>query len=187
MALVAGTLEIEIRLRDRNQLTLPDRVAERVGAKPGDRLLLTIDPIEPGVMRLKRLPDSYAGIAGDLYGGSTEAHLAYLAEERASWEPSYTLPARAPDGTPYLTFEESKRAYRQTDVTRERYEREPKLHWPKCEVCGRSIARLNDHRAAHRDGLLTTNGIRTDPGQQQRSKERVAKWRRSVAAKRVSS
>lgn len=178
------TLEMELRLRERNQLTLPDRVAERIGAKAGDRLLLTLDPIEQGVVRLKRLPDSYAGIAGDLYGGSTEAHAAYIAEERASWEPSSAPPAAAPDGTPYLTFEESKRLYRQTDVTRERYEREPKLRWPKCEVCGRSIARMNDHRAAHRAGLLSEKGISTDPLQQKRSTERVAKWRRSVAAKR---
>ena len=100
---------------------------------------------------------------------------------------TYSPIDRAPDGTPYLTFEESKRVYWQTDVTRERYERQPKLRWPKCEVCGRSIARLNEHRAAHRAGLLTDQGISTDPAQKKRSKARVAKWHRSVAAKKVRS
>ena len=182
-----GAIDIEIKLRERNQLTLPDRVAERVGAKPGDRLLLTMDPSEPGIMRLKRLPDSYAGIADGVYGNTSEERAAYLAEERASWEPTYAPPAAAPDGTPYLTFEESKRVYWQTDVTRERYERDPKLRWPKCEVCGRSIARMNDHRAAHRAGLLTEKGISTDPRQKKRSTQRVAKWRRAVAARQVRS
>lgn len=176
--------EIEITLRDRNQLTLPDRVAERIGAKTGDRLLLTFDPGEAGIIRLKRLPDSYAGIADGVYGSTTEQHLAYIAEERASWERTASPTASAPDGTPYLTFEESKRVYRQTDVTRERYERDPKLRWPKCEICGRSIARMNDHRAAHGAGLLTEKGINTDPRQMKRSKERVTKWRRSVAEKK---
>lgn len=175
--------EVVIKLRERNQLTLPDRVAQRIGAKEGDRFLTRFDPAEPGVVRLKRLPDSYAGIADGVYGSTSEERTAYLAEERASWEPTYRPPAGAPDGTPYLTFAESKYVYRQTDVTRERYEREPKLRWPKCETCGRSIARMNDHRAAHRDGLFTENGIRTDPRQKKESRERVAKWRRTMAAK----
>lgn len=180
---MADRLEIEVRLRDRNQLTLPDRIASRIGLKAGDRLLVTLDPGDRKIVQLTRLPDSYAGIAGDLYGGSTEAHLAYVAEERASWEPSYAPPESAPDGTPYLTFEESKRVYRQTEVTRERYGREPKLRWPKCEMCGRSMARMNDHRAAHRAGRLTEQGRRTDAEQKKRSKQRVAKWRRAMAAK----
>lgn len=177
--------EVVIRLRERNQLTLPDRVAQRIGAKEGDRFLIRFDPAEPDVVRFKRFPDSYAGIATGVYGNTTEEHVAYVREERASWERDARPADAAADGTPYLSFEESKRVYWQTEVTRERYDREPKLRWPKCEVCGRSIRRMNDHRAAHRVGLLTDKGINTDPRQQERSTERVAKWRRTVAAKQT--
>ena len=177
--------EAVIKLRDRNQLTLPDRFAQRIGAKEGDRFLIRFNPAEPAVVRLKRLPDSYAGIATGVYGNTTEENVAYVREERASWERTTPPVDSASDGTPYLTFEESKRVYWQTDVTRGRYEREPKLRWPKCEVCARSIRRMNDHRAAHRVGLLTDKGVSTDPRQQERSTERVAKWRRSVASKKL--
>jgi len=35
-------IEVQVTLRERNQLTLPDRIAARIAAKPGDRLLLTV-------------------------------------------------------------------------------------------------------------------------------------------------
>jgi len=173
-------VQVQVTLRDRNQLTLPDRIADRIEAKPGDRLLLTIEPAEPGVVRLKRLRDSYAGIATGVYGRTAEERAAYVAAERDSWErgPAVTA-AAAPDGTPYLTFEESRRTYWQTDVTRERYDREPKLRWPKCETCGRSIARMREHVAAHRSGTLDARGVHTGTEQKSMSRRRVAKWRAS--------
>lgn len=180
---MAERIEIELTLRERNQLTLPDRVATRLGAEAGDRLLLTIDPREPEVMHLRRLPRSYAGALTGVYGRTAEEQSAYLVAERASWDPSPAPAGQGPDGTRYLSFEESKRVYRQTDVTRERYERDPKLRWPKCEVCGRSIARLNDHLAAHRDGRLDGRGVNTDPAQRTRSRRRVEKWRAALARK----
>ena len=177
-------IQVQATLRDRNQLTLPDRVAARLGAKPGDRLLLSIDGTEPGIVRVKRLRDSYAGIADGVYGQTAEEHAAYIAAERDSWERSPVAPtALAPDGTPYLTFEESRRTYWQTDVTRERFENDPKLRWPKCEICGRSIARMREHLVAHRDGRLDDRGVNTDPKQRTRSRRRVAKWRASLARK----
>jgi len=186
-------IQVQVTLRERNQLTLPDRIAARIGAKPGDRLLLTVGPSGPGelgepgeagVVRLKRLRDSYAGIADGIYGRTAEEHAAYIAAERDSWEREPVVPmATAPDGTPYLTFEESRRTYWQTDVTRERYEREAKLRWPKCEVCGRSIARMRDHQAAHRAGKLDQRGSSTDPTQRARSRRRVEKRRVSLARK----
>lgn len=192
-------IQVQVTLRERNQLTLPDRIAARIGAKPGDRLLLTVGPAGPGepgepgelgepgeagVVRLKRLPDSYAGIADGIYGRTAEEHAAYIAAERDSWEREPVVPmATAPDGTPYLTFEESRRTYWQTDVTRERYEREAKLRWPKCDVCGRSIARMRDHQAAHRAGKLDQRGSSTDPTQRARSRRRVEKRRVSLARK----
>ena len=108
----------------------------------------------------------------------------YIQEERDSWERGPAIAsAAAPDGTPYLTFEESRRTYWQTDVTRERYEREAKLRWPKCDICGRSIARMREHLAAHQSGTLDERGVNTDPQQRTRSRRRVAKWRASLARK----
>lgn len=147
-------------LRERNQLTLPDRLAKALGAKVGDQIALTFDEAEPGHVELRLLPTSYAGVAGSLYGRTAEERAAYVAEERGSWD-SRDDPGRAGDGTPYLTFEESRRTYRQTEVTRERYDREPKLRWRKCDVCGRSIANMNDHRREHAAGRLSDRGIRT--------------------------
>ena len=184
---------MQVTLRERNQLTLPDRIAARIGAKPGDRLLLTAgsgELDEAGVVRLKRLKDSYAGIATGMYGRTAEERAAYVSTERDSWEREPAVPAvaapaavAAPDGTPYLTFEESRRTYQQTDVTPERYERDAKLRWPKCGICGRSIARMRDHLTAHQAGVLNERGVRTDPEQRARSGRRVAKWRASLARK----
>jgi len=180
---VDETLEIAVSLRERNQLTLPDRVATRLGARAGDRLLLAIEPAEPDVVRVRRLPGSYAGALTGVYGRTAEEQSAYLAGERSTWERQSDSVGEAPDGTRYLTFEESKRMYPQTEVTRERYAREPKLRWPKCRICGRSIARLNDHLAAHREGRLDARGVNTDPAQRTRSRQRVEKWRASLARK----
>ncbi|HEX9496459.1 MAG TPA: hypothetical protein VGA38_11940 [Candidatus Limnocylindria bacterium] len=180
---MSDRIQVQATLRDRNQLTIPDRIAAQIEAKPGDRLLLTIDTAEPGIVQVKRLKDSYAGIADGVYGQTAEEHAAYIATERDSWDHSDVPTVAGPDGTPYLTFEESRRTYWQTDVTRERYEREPKLRWPKCDICGRSIARMRDHLVAHRDGKLDDRGINTDPQQRTRSRRRVAKWRASLARK----
>ena len=167
-------LEVLTQLRDRNQLTLPERVAAAMQAQAGDDLLVTFDETTPDVVHLRRLPRSYAGIAGDLFG-TAEERAAYIAEERASWDRDD--PGRAADGTPYLTFEQSRRTYRQMDVTRERYDREPKLRWPKCDICGRSIANMKDHRQKHSAKLIDEAGLSTDPAQIERSRRRVRKWR----------
>lgn len=190
---MSDLIEVQVTLRERNQLTLPDRIAARIAAKPGDRLLLTVGTVgeagesngqgEAGVVRLKRLKDSYAGIAAGIYGRTAEERAAYVSTERDSWEREAVPTDAAPDGTPYLTFEESKRIYQQTDVTRERFEREAKLRWPKCGVCGRSIARMRDHLTAHQAGLLDERGVRTDPEQRARSSRRVTKWRASLGRK----
>ncbi len=170
-------IEVLAQLRERNQLTLPERLARALKAGPGDDLLLTYDESDPGSARLRVLPRSYAGIAGDLYGRTAQERAAYIAEERASWDRED--PGRSADGTPYLTFEESRRTYRQTEVTRERYDREPKLRWPKCDICGRSIAQMKEHRRKHAAKLISDAGISTEPEQIARSRRRVRKWRAS--------
>lgn len=165
-------------LRERNQLTLPDRLTTALGIGPGAHLAFAFDEAKPGHVQVRVLPESYAGIAGDLYGSGAE-RAASIAEERDAWD-ARADPGRASDGTRYLTFEEARRTYRQTDVTRERYEREPKLRWPKCEICHRSIARMNEHGRAHAAGVLDEGGLRTDPEQRARSRQRVRKWRAAV-------
>ena len=175
-------VEVIVTLRERNQLTLPERIAVALQAQPGDELALTIDEASLRNAHLRVLPRSYAGIAGDIYGRTAEERAAYVAEERASWDAGED-PGRASDGTPYLTFDESRRTYLQTDVTRERYEREPKLRWPKCEICGRSIANMKGHRRKHGKNLLTQAGISTDPEQMARSRTRVRKWRAARLAR----
>lgn len=174
-------LELIAVLRDRNQLTLPERLASALEARTGDGLVLTFDEAMPRTARLRVLPRSYAGIAGDVYGRTAEERAAYVAEERATWDAAED-PGRASDGTPYLSFEESRRTYRQTEVTRERYDREPKLRWPKCDICGRSIAKMKEHRRKHAAKLIDDAGVSTDAEQIARSRRRVRKWRASRAA-----
>lgn len=172
------SVEATIRVRDRNQVTLPERITARLGVATGDTLLVSIDDDDPRTIHLRPVLRSYAGVAGDLYGASAGERVAYIAEERASWEDDGGAGA-APDGTPYLTFDQSKRVYWQTEVTPERYARTPKLRWPKCETCRRSIANMRTHRTQHAEGLLDKNGDRTDPAQIARTRSRVAKWRRT--------
>ena len=71
-------------LRAKNQLTIPKEIAERVGAEPGDSFVVDVDPANPSVIRLRKLPRSYAGILRGVWG-SHEDVLEYLREERASW------------------------------------------------------------------------------------------------------
>lgn len=180
-------MEIEgiAQLRERNQLTLPERVARAIDAKPGDDFLFTYDDAHPKLLNVRVLPQSYAGIAAGLFGRTGRDRAAYIAEERASWDEG-SDPGRAADGTPFLTLEESRRTYRQTDVTPERYEREPKLRWPRCDVCGRSIANMREHRRKHATKILTDAGISTDPAQVERTRRRVRKWRATRALRGAS-
>jgi len=174
-------IEVIAILRERNQLTLPERIAAALQVQPGDELALTVDEGSPRTAQLRVLPRSFAGIAGNVYGRTAEERAAYIAEERATWDAGED-PGRASDGTRYLTFDESRRTYLQTDVTRERYEHEPKLRWPKCEICGRSIANMKDHRRKHGKQVLTDAGVSTDPEQMARSRNRVRKWRAARSA-----
>ena len=72
---------VEARLRARNQLTIPDPVAQAAGLSEGDRFIVDLDPDEPDVVRLRLVRTSYAGTMADVYGDAGTA----LAEERASW------------------------------------------------------------------------------------------------------
>lgn len=71
----------ETRLRERNQLTLPDAVAKAAGITEGERFVVTFDPDDPGSVRLDRIRDSYGGSLADAYGDPE----AYLREVREGW------------------------------------------------------------------------------------------------------
>lgn len=78
------TIEVEVKLRRKNQLTLPDEIAERLGVGPGDRLIVSLDEDQPTSVALRPLLRSYAGILKGVYGTPDEA-AEYLRQERASW------------------------------------------------------------------------------------------------------
>jgi bifunctional DNA-binding transcriptional regulator/antitoxin component of YhaV-PrlF toxin-antitoxin module len=75
---------VKVILRTRNQLTLPESIVQRLGVKPGDEVIISIDDDEPGVVRLRPLRRSYAGVARGNYGTAAEA-VDYLKNERAAW------------------------------------------------------------------------------------------------------
>ena len=75
---------VEARVRARYQVTLPEPVATALAAGPDDRLLFEADPAEPGVVRVRKARDSWAGAAAGIFGSEEEV-LAFLREERASW------------------------------------------------------------------------------------------------------
>jgi len=79
-----GKLEITVYLRTKNQLTLPEPIAKRLGVGPGDQLIIHIDETEPDIVHLRPLLRSYAGIAAGSYGTPEEV-AEYLQRERAAW------------------------------------------------------------------------------------------------------
>jgi len=71
-------------LRPKNQLTLPERIAERLGVRAGDRLLFELDEAEPDHLHVRLLHRSYAGALEGVYGTAEEV-AAYIRGERAAW------------------------------------------------------------------------------------------------------
>ena len=57
---------IEVRLRAKNQLTLPEAIVAALGARPGDRLRMTATSF--GIVTLRLLRRSYAGALGRVVG-----------------------------------------------------------------------------------------------------------------------
>ena len=76
------TISAEARLRARNQLTIPDLIAEASGIEPGETFVVELAPDEPETIRLHRLRTSYAGALRGLWGDDAGK---YLDEERGSW------------------------------------------------------------------------------------------------------
>ncbi|MFN8622687.1 MAG: AbrB/MazE/SpoVT family DNA-binding domain-containing protein [Chloroflexota bacterium] len=72
-----------IRLRAKNQLTLPEPVARALGAEPGDRFFVSFEA--PDRVVLQRVPKSYAGALAGVWGTYEEA-MAELRASRDEWD-----------------------------------------------------------------------------------------------------
>jgi hypothetical protein len=73
-----------VRLRAKNQLTLPDAVARAVDAHPGDRFRIWVE--QDGTIQLRRAPASLAGAWPALWGRTSEEVAAHIDELRDEWE-----------------------------------------------------------------------------------------------------
>ena len=74
-----------VPLRPKNQMTLPAEIARALGATPGDRLLLTIDPSSPDTAVLRRIRETYFGALAGSFGTTHEEQLAYARGEQDGW------------------------------------------------------------------------------------------------------
>jgi len=68
------------RLREKNQLTVPDVAVAAVGATVGTRFMVTVDD---GVIRLERVLDSYYGALRGVWGPNW---MEELRADRDAWE-----------------------------------------------------------------------------------------------------
>jgi AbrB family looped-hinge helix DNA binding protein len=80
-----ASVELEVSLEEKNQITIPDEVLSRLGLKPGDRLVMEIDEARPDRVQIRPIRRSYAGILDGMFGTDEEA-LEYVRSERASWD-----------------------------------------------------------------------------------------------------
>lgn len=74
----------DVRLRAKNQITLPEPIARAVGAKPDDVFHFEADPAEPGVLRAHLLPRDFAGSLTGVFGTAEET-LTFVRGEHEAW------------------------------------------------------------------------------------------------------
>ena len=77
------SLEIEATVREKNQMTIPQAVAERHHIGPGQRLLI-VDGGEANEFVVRVIPRTYAGALAGVFG-TTDENLAYIRGEREDW------------------------------------------------------------------------------------------------------
>jgi hypothetical protein len=71
----------EARLRERNQMTIPEAVVTAAGIGPGDKFVVELLSSDPDTLVLRRVRPSYAGALRGIYADPTD----YLERERSSW------------------------------------------------------------------------------------------------------
>jgi bifunctional DNA-binding transcriptional regulator/antitoxin component of YhaV-PrlF toxin-antitoxin module len=84
MTIAQRPIQAVARLRAKNQLTLPEPIAEALGAEPNDLLVFEFDPIRPGVALVHLVPAAFAGAMTGVYG-TTDDVKAFIREEQAAW------------------------------------------------------------------------------------------------------
>ena len=72
-----------VRLRPKNQLTMPESVVHSLRAQPGDRFFVSVEG--PDRVVLERVPKSYAGALRGLWGTQEEAE-AEIRTMRDEWD-----------------------------------------------------------------------------------------------------
>jgi hypothetical protein len=77
-------IRAEARLRYKNQLTLPERIAAQLEAKQDDLLVFEVDPAAPRQATIRIVPRTFAGSMTGIYG-STRDLLRDLREDREAW------------------------------------------------------------------------------------------------------
>ena len=80
-----STMEVVVKLRPKNQLTLPEAIAQKLGVAPGDRLVVTLDEEHPKQIEIRPIQRSYFGILRGVYGKDSEEIAEYIRGERAAW------------------------------------------------------------------------------------------------------
>ncbi len=84
MTIAQRSIEADARLRAKNQLTLPEPIAEALGAEQNDVLVFEIDPSRPDVAIVHLIRAGFAGALTGTYG-TTEEVKAFIREEHAAW------------------------------------------------------------------------------------------------------
>jgi bifunctional DNA-binding transcriptional regulator/antitoxin component of YhaV-PrlF toxin-antitoxin module len=84
VSLAQRPIEADARLRAKNQLTLPEPIADALGAEPNDVLVFEIDPTRPDVAVVHRVPGEFAGALTGTYGTSEDVK-AFIREEHEAW------------------------------------------------------------------------------------------------------
>ena len=81
-----GAVEVGVNLRPKNQLTLPEAIAELLGVGPGDQLIFRLDEENPTEVHVRPVRRSYYGALEGVYGTTPEEVEEYVRGERASWD-----------------------------------------------------------------------------------------------------
>ena len=84
MTIAQRPIEADARLRAKNQLTLPEPIAEALGAEPNDVLVFEIHPTQPDVASVHLVRAGFAGALTGTYGTTDEVK-AFIREEHAAW------------------------------------------------------------------------------------------------------
>jgi hypothetical protein len=79
---MAKTVIAEARLRERNQVTIPDTIIRAIAMETGETFVVEYAPSDPDTVLLRRVRHSYAGALRGIYGEPG----VYLEQERAAWE-----------------------------------------------------------------------------------------------------